>query len=166
MELERSRDRAVEDYLDAMEIDSSEMSSESAVEKMSEKSDSVDSDTLLTMALDDRAVKVVIPDYVGDLVSSKSHTVGINSFTQVKPEPALSEYVVFLERLLNVLADYGKLFIRRRFRFEFGKLLTQFKLLISEKLESVVLEFIDLANRLFAEFSIENQTAYMYFLHR
>ena len=126
-----------------MQLVEAEISSESLIEEMLDSSESYASDSdgktsitsgeqsaifeedadLVEMVLDERVAKLQIPLYVGDLVHPNSTTKGIDSFRQVRAEPVLSEYVIFLDRLLLVLADYGKLLLRQKFRFEFGKLL-------------------------------------------
>ena len=142
---------------------------ESTVETVSSDTDEMysEDDNLLLHFLDVTIPKKMeIPSEILSILCPTKATRGVESFDQVIPEPKLCEQVLAVDRALTILSDFGKVFFEPKWRFEFCKVIAQWKLLVDEKMRSTVEDYFEVANALFQAFSQENQENFANFMKR
>jgi hypothetical protein len=110
--------------------------------------------------------RMSIPLEILEIICPTEKTFGPQSFGQVLPEKPLSEEILAMDRALSIIADFGKMFFKVKFRFEFLKLIAQWKLLLPERLKSIVSAYVEMANNLFENYNDLNRGIFIDFMKK
>ena len=121
----------------------------------------------LDILMDEKtADTMMIPTEIIDIICPTERAYGVASFEQVCVEKPLCEEILAMEKALSIMADYGKMFFKPKFRFEFMKSIAQWKLLLPERLKSIAEQFVTLSNLMYGDYSIFNQGQFVNFMTR